>query len=101
MECQAFVEDTVTMVLRTKPSLVILSSHNHYSAGDGSDANGTVLALGVVSVAKRIIAAGIPVLGFKGTPTLTHKVPECWCENSLKWEIGPTCLRAPCRGQWG
>ena len=74
--CQQFVGNAVSWILHARPSLVILGSHNFYGAiGDGT--NGTAVGAGVVVLAKRLIEAGIPVLGMKGTPTMKEDVPTC------------------------
>ena len=39
--------------------------------------NSTGLVAGVVNVTRQLVAAGIPVLGIKGTPNLVHSGPVC------------------------
>ena len=74
--CQEWVGKAVDWVLRERPSAVVLSSHD-YRPASTDPSNAAELAEGVVRIARQVVAAEIPVLGIKATPSMKASVPQC------------------------
>ena len=75
LPCREWVGKAVAWVLREQPAAVLLSSYNY--SGSINASNPTELADGVVDIARQMVAANIPVLGIKATPTLKEFAPQC------------------------
>jgi len=75
-ECQEWIANGVDTIVQERPLAVVFVAYHNYSPAD-EKANVTAVAAGVVQVAKRIIAADIPVLYIKSTPVMPISVPDC------------------------
>ena len=76
LECQDWIAKGVESIVQARPLAVIFAAYHNYAPHDNT-ANASAVAAGVVQIAKRIVAADIPVLYIKSTPVMPEAVPDC------------------------
>jgi len=78
VECDQWKWKVLDRILAEKPDLLIISeSPNHRTGGMSPAQSQEEVAKGIVAMAKRVTAAGIPVALIKHTPWLSLNAPTC------------------------
>ena len=72
-DCQQWIANTTDWILRERPAVVVMTSYTRY----GPWLKNTSVADGVVQIAKKFVAADIPVLAIKSTPVMPEHVLNC------------------------
>ena len=83
-DCQEWIANTTDWILRERPAVVALTSSSRFR----SWLENTSVADGVVQVAKKLVAADIPVLAIKSTPVMPEHVPNCLAKEVKRHPTG-------------
>jgi peptidoglycan/LPS O-acetylase OafA/YrhL len=80
-ECTRYREAMLRRIVADRPAAVILSSWDHYIPPDGTGSGWQVTPemwrRGLRRTYERLTAAGLPVVGIRGTPRTWFDVPAC------------------------
>lgn len=74
--CHEMVTQAINQILQDPPLAVVLVAYPIYKPYADGNRDASVAA-GVVQIAKRFVAADIPVLGIKSTPVMKENIPDC------------------------